>query len=357
MRDFLVEQLVNLVSIPSVSGEEGPILGYLEEFLTGLGVDAVRQRVEDGWYNLLVNHRESNRLLLAAHVDTVPPLDGLPPQPVLKDEAVWGLGACDDKAGVAILMGLVKRFTDKLEGLPVSFAFLVDEENQGKGSETLAREGLPPWGIVFEPTELKICTCEAGSLEVELITYGKMVHGSEVEEGENAVDKALVVIEKLKGLSFLHDEDPRLGRSLMNILQIQGGDGTLRVPNRCQVLLDFRVLPHQNAEGMAAEIVSLLESEGVEFEFKDVSLPFEIEPDAWVIRELARAVEETTEQESQLAGMRSWTDAAHLLEAGTQAVVFGPGKLSICHTPQEMLKIDELELAYRVMERLLLNLD
>ena len=125
MREFLVDQLVKLVAIPSVSGEEGPILGYLEDFLTGLGIEALRQRAEDQWYNLLVNPREENRLILAAHVDTVPPLDGLPPQPRVEDQAVWGLGACDDKSGVVILMALLVRFASDLDRLPVTFAFLV----------------------------------------------------------------------------------------------------------------------------------------------------------------------------------------------------------------------------------------
>jgi len=356
MKDFLVEQLVNLVSIPSVSGEEGQVLGYLEEFLTGLGIDALRQRVDGLWYNLLVNHHEKNRVVLAAHVDTVPPLNGLPPQPVVKGEAVWGLGACDDKAGVVILTALLERFAEKLEEIPVTFAFLVDEENQGRGSETLAREKLPPWGIVLEPTELRICTCEAGSLEVEFTAHGKMAHGSEAEEGENAIEKALRTLERLKTLSFLEEEDERLGGSLMNILQISGGDGTLRIPHSCRCLVDFSILPRQEIEGIAQEIARILEEDKVDYAFRDVSLPFEIENDSWIVKTLSRAIEGASEQKAQLAGMRSWTDAAHLLEAGTQAVVFGPGRLSICHTPQEMVKIDELLAAYKILERLLQGL-
>jgi len=183
-------------------------------------------------------------MVLTAHVDTVPPLDGIPPQPRVEGDAVWGLGACDDKSGVVLIMGLLVRFAGELDQLPVTFAFLVDEENQGKGSETLARGSLPPWGIVLEPTELKVCTCEAGSLEVEFTTLGKMVHGSEAEEGENAIEKALVLLERLKALPFLQDQDPRLGSSIMNILYLAGGDGTLRVPPTCTGLVDFRILPH-----------------------------------------------------------------------------------------------------------------
>ena len=353
MREFLVDQLVKLVAIPSVSGEEGPILGYLEDFLTGLGIEALRQRAEDQWYNLLVNPREENRLILAAHVDTVPPLDGLPPQPRVEDQAVWGLGACDDKSGVAILMALLVRFAGDLDRLPVTFAFLVDEENQGKGSETLAREKLPPWGIVLEPTELKICTCEAGSLEVEFTTRGRMVHGSEAEEGENAIEKALVLLERLKGMPFLREEDSRLGKAIMNILQLSGGDGTLRVPPTCRGLVDFRILPHQDIEKIALEITRILEKEDADFTFKDVSLPFEIDPESWIVRALGQALEETTGEKARLGGMRSWTDAAHLLEGGTQPVIFGPGHLPSCHTPQERVGIEELTLAYQTLERLL----
>jgi len=54
--------------------------------------------------------------------------------------------------------------------------------------------------------------------------------------------------------------------------------------------------------------------------------------------------------------MRSWTDAAHLLEGGTQPVIFGPGHLPSCHTPQEKVKIEELITAYGILEKLLENL-
>ncbi len=353
MEEFLVDQLVRLVAIPSVSGEEGMILGYLEDFITALGISALRQRVEGLWYNLLVNHREGNRLILVSHVDTVPPLEGLPPQPRVEGGAVWGLGACDDKAGVAILMALLMRFAGELDRLPVTFAFLVDEEDQGRGSETLAHEKLPPWGVVLEPTELKICICQAGSLEVEFTTLGKMAHGSEVEAGENAIEKALRLIERLRHLPFLGEEDVLLGKSLMNILQLSGGDGTLRVPHRCRGLLDFRILPHQNVEKAALEITRILEEEGADYVFKDVSLPLEIDPQSWIVKTLARALEGVTGKEAPLAGMKSWTDAAHLLEGGTQSVIFGPGYLPSCHTPQEKTDIGELLLAYRTLEKLL----
>lgn len=356
MEEFLVEQLVRLVAIPSVSGEEGMILGFLEDFLTGLGIQALRQRVENQWYNLLVNHREENRLILTAHVDTIPPLNGLPPTPAVKEGAVWGLGSCDDKAGVAILMGLLVRFAGELERLPVTFAFLVDEEDQGRGSEVLAKGELPPWGIVLEPTELKICICEAGSLEIEFTTRGKMAHGSEVEKGENAIEKALTLLERLKTLPFLQEEDPLLGKSIMNILYLSGGDGTLRIPYQCQGLVDFRILPHQNIENAAIEITRILKEEGTDYTFKDVSMPFRIDPKAWIIQALGQALEETTGQKAILGGMKSWTDAAHLLEGGTQPVTFGPGYLPTCHTPQEKVDIKELTLAYRTLERLLEDL-
>ncbi len=356
MKDFLVNELNRLVAIPSESGEEGEILGYLEDRLTSMGLSALRQRVEDQWYNLIINHREKNRLIVTAHVDTLPPLDGIPPRPRVDNGVLWGLGACDDKAGVAIILALLACFSQELEALPVTFAFLVDEEDQGKGSETLAQEKLPPWGIVLEPTNLRICHCEAGSLEVGFVAKGKMAHGSEVEEGENAVDKALALIARLKGLSFLGEEDPRLGKSLMNILYLSGGDGTLRVPHRCQGLLDFRILPHQDIEEAAKKLAHILDEGRVEYTFEDVSLPFEIDPESWIVQALVQALEETTGHRATLGGMKSWTDAAHLIESGVRPVVFGPGSLPLCHTPMERVEIQELWIAYKTLEALLKDL-
>ncbi len=348
--NLLVGELIRLVAIPSVSGEEGEILSYLENRLDQMGVLPLKQRVEGGWYNLIVNHRDGNKLLITAHVDTVPPTNGLPPRPEVSEEAVWGLGACDDKAGVAIILALISHFHDKLEGLPVTFALLVDEEEGGKGSEALVREISPPWGIVLEPTDLRVCHCEAGSIEIELITKGKMAHGSEVERGENAIDKAIGVIEKLKGLSFLGARHPMIGESLMNVLRISGGDGSLRIPIACNILIDLRILPGQDVEEAAKEVSFLLENEGVAYRFTDVSPPHELSEEEWIVQAINEAYKRVVGDMAPLGGMKSWTDAAHLMEGGVRPVVFGPGSLYLCHTPMERVAIQELWLAYKILQ-------
>lgn len=115
MERYVVNQLLNLVSIPSVTGQEGEILFYLEEELTSEEVSFERQRIEGGWYNLLVGDVESPKYVIAAHLDTVPPMDGMPPKPVMEGDFVKGLGACDDKAGVAVMAGLAVEFGDELK--------------------------------------------------------------------------------------------------------------------------------------------------------------------------------------------------------------------------------------------------
>jgi acetylornithine deacetylase/succinyl-diaminopimelate desuccinylase-like protein len=50
--------------------------------------------------------------------------------------------------------------------------------------------------------------------------------------------------------------------------------------------------------------------------------------------------------------MYSWTDALHLKKAGCNAVVWGPGELSYCHTAMERIAIDEILKASNVIVNL-----
>jgi len=50
--------------------------------------------------------------------------------------------------------------------------------------------------------------------------------------------------------------------------------------------------------------------------------------------------------------MPSWTDAVNLKCAGWDTVVFGPGKLELCHTPHERVSVYEVVRAAEVLKNL-----
>jgi acetylornithine deacetylase/succinyl-diaminopimelate desuccinylase-like protein len=48
--------------------------------------------------------------------------------------------------------------------------------------------------------------------------------------------------------------------------------------------------------------------------------------------------------------MKSWTNAENFYAAGVPAVVWGPGKLAVAHTPREHIDVREILVAAQVLE-------
>ena len=101
-----------LCAIESVSGNEtalaDAVVGALETISSGPGPDL--EILRDG--DTIVartNLGRAERVVVAGHLDTVPVEQNLPPvrtrmtgQDYPADEVIWGRGACDMKAGVAM---------------------------------------------------------------------------------------------------------------------------------------------------------------------------------------------------------------------------------------------------------------
>ncbi|AEH44828.1 peptidase M20 [Thermodesulfatator indicus DSM 15286] len=353
LKNRFKELIFTLASIPSPSGEERAILEYLWGRLSQMNIPLRKQEVPDRFWNIIVNESPENKLLITTHVDTVPPWLGVFP-PRMGDGHLEGLGVCDDKAGVAIMLMLLEERLRQGKPIPATFAFVVDEEREGQGSAMLAREPLPPYAVVLEPTDLKIAIAEGGSVEFEIRVKGKAVHGSCIPHGENAIERAIELVSKLKRLSFLYTEHPLVGPGGFNVERFTGGDGELRVPDQCIVEIDFRVLPGQETQDVINEIKQILdETPNVHYVIKDISEPFAISTESPIVKKMCEAYRRALKEEPELSGMPSWTDAAHLFAAGVEPVVFGPGDLSRCHTPEEIIELVDVVEAFLVLDSLL----
>ena len=103
IQDGLLGLATALVGIPSVSHHEGPVADAVEAAL-GLCPWLSVARVGD---NVVARTElgRSRRVLLAGHLDTVPPADGND-EPRVDGDTLYGLGAADMKGGLAVFLHL-----------------------------------------------------------------------------------------------------------------------------------------------------------------------------------------------------------------------------------------------------------
>ena len=104
----LLALVSELVGIPSVSHEEGVLADRVEADLRAVGHLEV-ERVGDTVVARTQLGRP-RRVVLAGHLDTVPPFDDRPPR--VDGDTVWGLGAVDMKGGLAVMLDVAVTVAD-----------------------------------------------------------------------------------------------------------------------------------------------------------------------------------------------------------------------------------------------------
>src|SRR5437016_14475264 len=126
--------------------------------------------------------------MLNAHMDTVGAggmVDAF--SPVVRDGRVYGRGAYDMKASLAAIM-ITAREANKLrlKGDLIITA-VADEEVASIGTSAVLEKFRADFGIVTEPTELRLCLAHKGFVWLEVETKGVAAHGSRADLGVDAI--------------------------------------------------------------------------------------------------------------------------------------------------------------------------
>ena len=256
-KDLLIGLAQELIRIPSQNppGREKPCAEYIHGRLQEWGVES--ELVVDPSFRdrpmvlATVRGEEPGRtLILNGHMDVVPEgsLDGWQAPPfsaVIKEGRIYGRGASDMKGGLAVMIFLAKLFREKPPAKgKVVFQFVAGEEQGELGTlaliERMGREG--DYGIVLEPTGLKVATAEKGLVWFKIVLAGKPAHGSMAERGINAIAKGV----ELGARILDHDRElrthvhPLLGSRKCTITMMQGGTKENIVPESCTLFIDRR---------------------------------------------------------------------------------------------------------------------
>jgi len=360
------ELLRELVRIPSVNPDGDPGTAHVgeracAEFLAGwlreIGAVVSFDDVLPGRPNVVARFPSDRpgkpRLLLAPHTDTVSVV-GMTIDPFggeIRDGKLWGRGASDTKGPMAAMLMALKNCRDILPSLSheIWFAGLVGEEAGQHGAKALAAKEKFDLVIVGEPTRLEVVHTHKGADWLTLQTFGRAVHASMPDRGENAIEKMLDVLAFLRPAlrdhvsPLAHDV---LGKPTFNIGTIVGGSKVNIVPDRCQLMIDMRTIPGQDVQ-------PLLDDLSESFPFLELavrnSAPLYTDPAHPVIAKLAACG-------APPVGAPWFCDGAIFAEAGSPAVALGPGSIAQAHTADEWISLDELEAGTVFFEKFLRSL-
>jgi succinyl-diaminopimelate desuccinylase len=328
----LAELTLELVSIPSVTGDEGALADLVEtrcRALAGARVERVGNAVV-----ARTGPDEPGAVALVGHLDTVPPW----PEHRAHREGlrVIGRGAADMKGGAAAILAVLEHAA--ANELPAVGIFYDREEGLAhlNGLRPLLRAsrliGKPSFAFVGEPTSCTVHAGCVGSMNADITFHGRTGHAARPWEGENAIIRAAGFLTRaaavqsqpviVDGLEF-HDT--------LTVTTARGGSARNVVPETLVLGVNARFAPSGTADETRARVERLVAGEGsIEFLDEAPAASPNLENDTLKEFLAATGVEVRPKQ--------AWTDVATLQSLGIPAVNYGPGEPGQAHQPGEWVE-------------------
>lgn len=378
-RDYTADTLSELVRIKSYSGDEEKICRRIAAICKEAGFDEVRI---DGLGSVVARIGNGPKTIaFDAHIDTVEvgdpdqwkfdPFSGK-----ISRGLVHGRGSSDQKGGAASMITAGRILRDlgynKSGKYTVYFTFTVMEEDcDGMCWKYLIEEEKlkPDFFVSTEPTSCRIYRGHRGRMEMIVRLKGVSSHGSAPERGQSAAYKAARAALAMEQLNkdLQPDEDNFLGKGTIVVSQIQvKGPSQCAVPDQAMLYLDRRLTWGEDKDlaisqvkkyisGAIGESEDQIEVEMPMYEkrgWKQTDYTQELYFPTWKIPENHEIVQKGVLSYRRLFNKEpvvdKWTFSTNAVATTGRhkipAIGFGPGDEDQAHAPNEVNRVDDLEI-------------
>ncbi len=391
------EFLCDLIRIPSIRGNEGPVNRLVAERMKDLCTDAELMQIPESFkddplyswplpgltYENTQNLRltvagtspeTSRSLILNAHADVVPPSKNQDNafQPNVRGGIVYGRGACDDKGQIAVihlLLSTLKKLHLRPRGT-VTADIVVEEENGGNGTLFMTRRPVHADGaIVLEASERKIYAAVRGAVWFEVICRGKPGHSGRASDVVSALKeavKAMGILEQYhdrllagsRGFNPLFDayENPMP----VTFGMLHAGDWPATVPGTASIKGVFGFLPNTNVKTVQQEMIGAIRNSPHQYLREHFEILFnmlnnegnQVPTDHPLVQELMAAARDAGTP-MEISAMTAACDAWRYSLMGIPTVVMGAGSLKYAHANEEQIAVAEIKETANILLRFL----
>ena len=391
LHDAVIALCRELIAIPSENppGTTAAIADHLERRLSHPRIAVKRVEPQPGIVNLvatLTGAHPGQRVVLNGHLDTFPVGDrsGWSRSPLggdLHDGRIYGRGAGDMKAGVAILVNVLLALAPQADSMHGEVVLLLvgDEETGGKWGtgyllehEPAARGDLVLNADAGNPTVVRIG--EKGISWYRLTSTGRACHGAHVHRGDNAIESLMAALSDIVKLrdapTTLPDsvvaamvqakqvseavggagEFENLSRVTVNIGALHGGTSPNLVPGLAHALVDVRYPPGMTGAAVREWLErTLLKHPKVSLERlgNAANEPNLTDPTAPLVQLVLKHARRIVSPDV-VANMRvGLTDSGYFRHRGIPTVVYGPPAYNLGGV-DEHVKVRKVEQVFDV---------
>ncbi len=361
-RDRLVKLVMDLVDIPSPTGEEEDVARAVYSELQEAGFDTTLQPIGDDRYNAvgrLQGQGGGKSLMFNGHLDT-----SFGPEQahrgigyeckatLVDDEWIYGMGSFNMKSAMGtyitaaeaiqkagIKLGgdiVIAAVAGEIEKAPVNEYEGRQYQGYGVGTKYAITHGaVADFCILGEPTNMMLIPRHCGTTWIKITVPGRLIHTAWSDVDTNAINKSRKVLNAIHEWIPVYCKRNQLGefQPRVNVSAIEGGwpwRGA-RTPDNCVIYLDVRTLPDNlpvDAYNEVRELIRKVVNENSELEGTRaeiiVSAPGTSIPDD---HELITTIINAHTQQLNKApemGVETWySDAAHMNRYGIPTVNYG----------------------------------
>jgi acetylornithine deacetylase len=334
------------------AGDEQALADHFAELLRARGADEVvvasvprTGGKKTAWYTYA--RFGQPRLLVNAHLDTVPPNDGWssdPFTPVVRDGRLYALGAADTKGAAAAMLAALEEARPK----DAAILFSGDEEFSSVVMRAFVKgpyaAGLER-AIVCEPTNLRAGIRHRGIASFEVESSGPGGHSSRADILPSPVATLSRLAVALDDWGRAHrDVGPSGFKGMcLNLAKLQAGVAFNVIPAHGSLVVSLRPPPGTDTAAVRRELEEIVKRTA-----PDGPAHFTRDNAPFATRDLAAFEPLIGEATRAPIDLDFWTEAALLTERGIDAVVFGPGDIAQAHGPDEWVAIEQLHRAQAI---------
>ncbi|MFW9934279.1 MAG: M20 family metallopeptidase [Candidatus Thorarchaeota archaeon] len=397
-RDRIAQLLCNLIQIPTVvppGDNYEDFVDFVEPIFKKLGCHTERVVIPDKLVkqiplplcgprvNLVAtkDYGQKEDVTIYAHMDVVSidekwsmdPFEG-----IIKDNKVYGRGACDMKSGIASMI-VALEILDELKLTPhfnIICTLCTDEEiGLYPGIYHLAKEGYVKGHLIN--TELGgqvplIIAAAAGDVDFVIRTKGRSAHSGMNFLGINAIEEMVPILNELLKLKVEVEQREStvdsvpLFKSLgapsdkmtpmFNLDIIHGGSKANIVPSECEVLLNRRYIPEEDLDEVTREVHEAVERGKAKSKALDVVVEemrnypaFQTKLDSPHLKKMAEALKVVhgyRDEDILFAGISGSTDMGFVEKVLEDIDIIGLGAISFdaitAHAADEYVNISAL---------------
>ena len=359
----LLEIATELISRESDSmlGQEGSVGTYIASFLEDLGLVVSRQYCSENRFNVITRisgKDERHCTMYCGHMDTVPLGDSSQWEspactPAIRDEKIFGRGACDMKGSLACSLFMAEYLKDAaiVPKHDILLVYDIDEENTNLGlKKYLLNPDEVDFIIVGEPTELAIDIGHRGVIAFTVEVYGKSAHIGQAQLGRNAL---YTMVEIINEIMQLHEKlngvwQEYLGSPSIFVTQFDAGEKVNIVPDRATIRVDRRLVDGETLDSCRTQlqeiVATVCNKHTCDYSITMTTYcpPCKTDASGKQIQSIMAMLEHYG-MNAKPKAFEASCEAGLLKERlGVPVAILGPGSISQAHKPNEYIEMDQL---------------